>query len=153
MANPVKAIPEGYHTATPYLVVHDAAKAIEFYKKALGAEELMRMPGPGGRIMHAEIRIGDSIIMLTDEAPDASSSRSPESLGGTTASVFLYVDDVDALVARAVEAGAKVAIPVQDMFWGDRFGQLKDPFGHSWGVATHKEDLTPDEIARRAPRP
>ena len=148
----VKPIPEGYHTATPYLTVRGAAKAIDFYKKAFGAQELMRMPGPEGRIGHAEIRIGDSIIMLTDEAPDASSSRAPESLGGTTSSVFLYVDNVDALVARAVEAGATVAVPLQDMFWGDRFGQLRDPFGHSWGVATHKEDLTPEEIARRAPR-
>jgi PhnB protein len=149
----VKPIPEGYHTATPYLTVRGAAKAIEFYKKAFGAQELMRMPGPQGRIGHAEVRIGDSVIMLTDEAPENSTSRSPEALGGTTASIFLYVDNVDALVSRAVEAGATVTVPLQDMFWGDRFGQLKDPFGHNWGVATHKEDLTPEEIARRAPRP
>jgi PhnB protein len=148
----VKPIPEGYHSATPYLTVRGAAKAIEFYKKAFGAEELMRMPGPEGRIAHAEVKIGDSIIMLTDEGPENSSSRSPEALGGTTASVFLYVDDVDRVVSRAVDAGATVTTPLQDMFWGDRFGQLKDPFGHHWGVATHQEDLTPDEIARRMKR-
>jgi PhnB protein len=144
----VRPIPEGYHTVTPSLTIRDAARAIEFYRQAFGATELMRMPGPGGKIMHAEIRIGDSIVMLSDEFPDMA-SRSPESLGGTPGSLFLYVEDVDAVMARATKAGAKVTLPAQEMFWGDRFGHVVDPFGHAWGIATHKEDLTPDEIVRR----
>jgi uncharacterized glyoxalase superfamily protein PhnB len=144
----VKAIPEGYHTVTPYLTVREARRAIEFYRQAFGAVELFRMPGPGGKVMHAEIRIGDSIVMLTDEAPEMG-SRSPEALGGTPVSLYLYVPDVDAVVARAAQAGATVTTPVQNMFWGDRFGQVADPFGHRWSLATHVEDLAPEEIARR----
>jgi len=144
----VKPRPEGYHTATPYLTIRDAARAIDFYRQAFGATELMRMPGPGGKIMHAEIRIGDSIVMISDENLEMG-APSPESLGGTPGSIFLYVDDVDAVVARATQAGAKVKMPATDMFWGDRFGSVVDPFGHAWGVATHKEDLGPEEIVRR----
>jgi len=147
----VKPIPDGWHTVTPSLTVRGAARAIEFYKQAFGAKETMRMPGPEGKIMHAELKIGDSVVMLNDEFPDMG-TRSPESLGGSPASLFLYVEDVDAAFDRAVKAGAQVAMPVQDMFWGDRFGRVIDPFGHGWAMATHKEDLTPEEIARRAPR-
>ena len=144
----VKPKPEGYHTATPYLTIRDAGRAIDFYRQAFGATELMRMPGPGGKIMHAEIRIGDSIVMISDENLEMD-APSPEKLGGTAGSIFLYVDDVDAVVARAAKAGAKVKMPATDMFWGDRFGSIVDPFGHAWGIATHKEDLAPDEILRR----
>lgn len=147
----VKTTPEGYHSMTPYLTVRGAARAIEFYKRAFGAKERMRMPGAEGKIGHAELQIGDSIIMLSDESPEMG-SRSPETLGGSASSIFLYVENVDAIVARAVEAGAKVAMPVQDMFWGDRFGRVTDPFGHGWGIATHTEDLTPEEIAKRMPK-
>jgi|SRR5436305_10151210 len=148
MAGQVKPIPEGYHTATPYLTVHDAAKAIDFYKRAFDATEVVKMDGPPGKIGHAELRIGDSIIMLSDEFPGAS-VRSPKSLGGTTASVFLYVKDIDASFNKAVAAGAKSEQPPTDMFWGDRFGKLSDPFGHSWAMATHKEDVAPEEMKRR----
>jgi PhnB protein len=147
-----KPIPAGFHTVTPYLVVRGAAKAIDFYKRAFGAEERMRMPGPEGRVMHAEIQIGDSILMLSDEMPDMG-SKSPQTLGGSPGSLFLYVQDVDRAFQRAVDAGAQVKMAVADMFWGDRFGQVVDPFGHEWGLATHKEDLTPQEIARRMPKP
>ena len=144
-----KSIPEGYHTITPHLVVRGAGRAIEFYKRALGAEELMRMPGPDGKsIMHAELRIGDSIVFLSDEFPDMG-CRSPQSLGGTATALHLYVEDVDAAFKRAVEAGATVRMPVADMFWGDRYAKIADPFGHEWGMGTHKEDLTPDEIRKR----
>ena len=147
----VKPIPEGYHTLTPYLIVRGGPRAIDFYRRAFGAVELMRMPAPDGeRLMHAEIRIGDSNVMLSDEFPEMGGGRSPTSLGGAGASLFLYVEDVDAAFARAVAAGAKVQMPVQDMFWGDRYGRLEDPFGHVWSLATHKEDLTREEIARRA---
>lgn len=147
---PTKPIPEGYHTVTPYLTVRNADRAIDFYKRAFGAKELMRMPGPGGKsLMHAEIQIGDSVIFLADEFPDIG-ARSPESLGGASGYLFLYVQDVDAAFKRAVEAGATVRMPVADMFWGDRFGKLTDPFGHEWGVATRKEDLTPAQIKKRA---
>ncbi len=150
MTKHAKSIPEGYHTLTPYLVVRGASQAIEFYKRAFGAEELMRMPGPDGKsIMHADLRIGDSRIFLSDEFPDMG-CRSPQSLGGTASSLHLYVEDVDAAFKRAVEAGAQVRMPVADMFWGDRYGKLLDPFGHEWGMATHKEDLTPEEIRERA---
>jgi PhnB protein len=145
----VKPKPEGYHTATPYLVIKDAARAIEFYKRAFGATEIVRMADPGGRIMHAEIRIGDSPIMIGEEMPERG-ARSPESLGGSPVSIFLYVDDVDALSTQAVSAGAKVLMPVQDQFWGDRYGKLVDPFGHRWDVATHKEDVSPEEMRIRA---
>lgn len=145
-----KAVPDGYHTVTPYLTIRGAAQALDFYKRAFGAEELCRMPGPDGKsIMHAEIKIGDSVIFLSDEFPDMG-SRSPQSLGGTTGYLHIYVEDVDAAFKQAVTAGAQVQMPVADMFWGDRFGKLADPFGHEWGLSTHKEDLTPEEIGQRA---
>ena len=143
-----KPIPEGYHTVTPYLAIDGAADAIEFYKKAFGAKETLRMDGPDGSIGHAEIQIGDSKVMLSDPFPQ-STVKPPKSLGGTSASVFLYVEDVDAVVKQAVDAGATVTMEVQDQFWGDRFGTVSDPFGHTWSVATHVEDLTPEEIAER----
>jgi len=149
MTTKAKPIPEGYHTATPYLIIKDAASAIEFYKKAFGATELGRHTGPGGKIMHAEIKIGDSPIMIADELPEMG-ARSPQSLGGSPVSIFLYVEDVDALANQAIAAGAKVLMPVQDQFWGDRFGVVVDPFGHVWDVATHKEDVAPEEIQKRA---
>ena len=143
-----KPIPEGYHTLTPYLAVDNAADAIEFYERAFGAKERMRMPGPEGKIGHAEIQIGDSIVMLSDPFPQ-STVRSPSDVGGTTASLFMYVDDVDAVVEQAVSAGATVTMEVADQFWGDRFGSIADPYGHTWSIATHVEDLTPEEIAER----
>ena len=149
MTNKVKPIPEGYHTATPYLIVKDAARAIEFYKKAFGATELMRMPGPGGKIGHAEIKIGDSPIMLADELPGMG-FRSPESLGGSPISILLYVEDVDVVFSEALAAGAKVQRPVADQFYGDRTGGVTDPFGHVWYIATHKEDVSPEEMKKRA---
>jgi len=145
---PVKAIPEGYHTATPYLVVRNAAEAIEYYKKAFGAQELVRMPTPDGKIGHAEIKIGDSVIMLSDEN-DRGTSKSPQTLGGTTAGIMLYVQDADATFKSAINAGGKVFMPPTDMFWGDRFGQFTDPFGQTWSVATHKEDVSPAEMQKR----
>ncbi len=146
----VRAIPKGYHTVTSALSVRGAAEAIAFYKKAFGAQEVMRMASPDGqRIMHAELKIGDSIVWLGDEFPDMG-CRSPQSLGGSTAALHLYVPDVDAAFKRAVEAGAQVRMPVSDMFWGDRYGRVADPFGHEWGLATHKEDLKPAEIGKRA---
>ncbi|HET7875356.1 MAG TPA: VOC family protein [Methylomirabilota bacterium] len=146
----VKPIPDGYRTVTPYLTVKGAARAIDFYKRAFGAEELMRMPGPDGQsVMHAELRIGDSLVFLSDEFPQ-SSCRSPQTLGGTTTQIFLYVEDVDAVVKRAIGAGAVATMPPTDMFWGDRYAKLTDPFGHDWGVATHTEDLSPEEVGKRA---
>jgi PhnB protein len=145
----VKPIPEGYHTATPYLAVDDAAEALEYYKKAFGAKERGRMEAPDGKIGHAEIQIGDSLVMLSDPFPQAT-TRTPKELGGTTASVFLYVEDVDAFVQKAIDAGATVTMEVADQFWGDRFGTITDPFGHSWSVATHIEDVPPGEMAERA---
>jgi PhnB protein len=144
-----KPIPEGYHTLSPYLAVDDAARAIEYYAKAFGAKELVRMDGPGGTIGHAELEVGDSRIMLSDPFPQAS-TRPPKDLGGTSASVFMYVEDVDAVVKRAVDAGATVTMEVADQFWGDRFGTITDPFGHVWSIATHVEDVPPDEMAERA---
>jgi PhnB protein len=144
----VKPIPAGYHTVTPYLVVNNAAAAIDFYKRAFGATEIMRMDGPQGKIAHAEIKIGDSPIMLGDEMPGAG-AHSPQSLGGTTMGIFLYVQDVDSAFKQATSAGAKVEMPLADMFWGDRYGKLLDPFGHSWSLATHKEDVAPEEMSRR----
>lgn len=151
MAKAAKPVPEGYHTVTPYLVVKDAKRALEYYKKAFGAETTMSMPSPDGRVMHAEMRIGNSMVFVSDEFPDmAPQIKAPESTGGTvTGSIFLYVPDVDAVVKRAVGAGARVTMPVADMFWGDRFGKVADPFGHHWGIATHKEDLTPQEMKKR----
>jgi PhnB protein len=142
-------IPKGYHVVTPSIVVRGAAEAIEFYKKAFGAKELSRMPGPDGKLLHAEIRIGDSVVMLGDEFPNMGAT-SPLSLNGKASSLMIYTKDVDALFNQAVAAGAKVAMPVADMFWGDRYGIVTDPFGHRWQMATHKEDLTPKEMARRA---
>jgi len=144
----VMAVPAGYHTVTPYLVCRDAGAAIDFYKKAFGAKEKLRMPGPDGSIMHAEILVGDSHIMLGDENPQMG-AQSPQALGGSPVVVFLYVKDVDALFARATAAGATVTMPLMDMFWGDRYGKLKDPFGHEWSAATHIEDVSPREMARR----
>jgi len=148
MAGQVKPIPEGFHSVTPYLTCNDAAKAIEFYKRAFDAKELVRMPMPNGKIGHAEIRIGDSVVMLADEMPGGE-ARSPQSLGGTTAGIMLYVKDVDASYQKAVTAGAKATMPPQDQFWGDRYGKLTDPYGHTWALATHKEDVAPEEMKRR----
>ena len=144
-----KPIPEGYHTITPYLAVDDAAEAIEYYQEAFGAKERVRMNAPDGKIGHAELEIGDSLVMLSDPFPQAT-TKSPSELGGTSASVFMYVEDVDATVKQAVDAGAKVTMEVSDQFWGDRFGSVVDPFGHQWSIATHVEDLSPEEIAERA---
>jgi len=149
MASKPKPVPDGYHTATPYLIVKGAAQAIEFYKKAFGATELMRMPQPGGKIGHAEIKIGDSPIMLADESPDVG-ARSPQSMGGSPVSIMLYVEDVDKIFSQAVAAGAKVRRPVADQFYGDRTGGVEDPFGHLWYIATHKEDVSPEEMRKRA---
>jgi PhnB protein len=148
MAAKVNPIPAGYHTATPYLTLNDCARALDFYKKAFGAQELVRMEAMPGKIGHAEIKIGDSMIMLADEMP-ASDTRAPKSLGGTTGSIFLYFRDVDSAYKQAVDAGAKAVMPPADMFWGDRFGKLTDPFGHSWAMATHIEDVAPDEMRKR----
>ncbi|MFN7132714.1 MAG: VOC family protein [Myxococcales bacterium] len=148
-ARRAQPIPKGFHTATPSLIVRGAADALEFYKNAFGAKELSRMADPSGKVMHAEIRIGDSIIMLGDEFPEMG-ARGPQSIGGTGSSVMLYTKDVDALFERAVKAGAKVLMPVANMFWGDRYGRVEDPFGHQWQLATHIEDLTPKEMAKRA---
>ena len=145
----VKPVPSGYHTVTPYLTVSDGARALEFYQRAFGARETERMAGPGGKVMHAEMRIGDSVIMLSDELP-MSTSKAPTTLGGTTGSVMLYLPDVDRTFQQAVAAGCKVLMPPTDMFWGDRFGKLEDPFGNQWGVATHKEDVPPRQMAERA---
>jgi PhnB protein len=145
----VQPIPEGYHSLTPYLAVEDASKAIEFYKEAFGAEENLRMPGPDGKIAHAELQIGDSKLMLSDPFPH-SNVRPPVERGGPTGSVFMYVDDVDATFEQAQRAGAEVVSELEDMFWGDRFGTLSDPFGHVWSIATHKEDLSEEEMAERS---
>jgi PhnB protein len=142
-------IPEGYSTATPYLIVKGAAEAIEFYKRAFGATEMLHMADPQGRIGHAEIRIGDSVIMLADEHP-AMGYRGPRALGGSSVSILLYLDDVDTVFERAVKAGAKALRPVADQFYGDRSGTLEDPFGHVWTIATHVEDVPPEELKRRA---
>ena len=153
MAASVKPIPDGYHTITPHLVLDDCAQAIEFYKKAFGAEEILRMPGPNGKIVHSEIRIGDSAVMMNDEMPpmpgQPGSYKSPKSAGLSTAALFLYVHDVDSVFNRAVKAGCTVRSPVADMFWGDRYGQVIDPFGHTWAIATHKEDISPQDMAKR----
>ena len=141
----VDKIPRGMHTVTPHLICAGAAEAIEFYKQAFDAEELTRMPGQNGKLMHASVRIGDSVVMLTDEFPDWG-ALGPTALHGTPVTIHLYVEDVDAFAARAVAAGAKLKMPVADMFWGDRYGQLEDPFGHRWSVATHVRDVTPEEI-------
>jgi PhnB protein len=144
-----KAIPDGYRTATPYLIVKGAAEAIEFYKRAFGATEMLRMADPQGKVGHAEIKIGDSVIMLADEHP-AMGYRGPRSLGGSSVSILLYLEDVDGVFERAVKAGAKAQRPVTNQFYGDRSGTLEDPFGHVWTIATHVEDVPPEEMKRRA---
>jgi PhnB protein len=148
MSNAVRPIPEGFHSLTPYITCRDAAAAIEFYKNALGATEVVRMPGPDGRVMHAELQIGDSRLMLNDEIPGMAAAPIPTAV--PSSSVFLYTEDVDALFERAVQAGAHVDMPVSNMFWGDRFGKFTDPFGHHWGVATHVEEVAPEEMKRRS---
>jgi PhnB protein len=148
-AKRVAPIPPGFHTVTPTLVLRDGVKAIDFYKKAFGAKEVSRMMGPNGMLAHAELRIGNSPIMIGDEMP-AMGASAPQTIGGTAVHIFLYVPDVDKVFAQAVKAGATIELPVADMFWGDRFGKLLDPFGHKWSVATHTEDLTPKEMAKRA---
>jgi PhnB protein len=145
----VKPIPDGYPRVTPYLHVDGASAAIEFYSRVLGATERMRMPAPGGKIGHAELQIGDSVVMLADEFPDMN-VRGPKAIGGTPVTVMVYVDDVDQTFDRAVKAGAKTLRPVQNQFYGDRSGEFEDPFGHRWNVATHVEDVAPDELAKRA---
>ena len=140
-----KPIPEGMHSVTPQLVCAGAAEAIEFYKKAFGATEAGRLAGPQGKLMHAMIRIAGSAVMLVDEFPEWN-SLGPKALKGSPVTIHLYVEDVDAFVKRAVAAGAKITMPVDDMFWGDRYGKLEDPFGHQWSVATHKRDVSPDEM-------
>ena len=149
MTAAINKIPKGFHTVTPALTVRNAAEAITFYKEALGAEELVRMSGPDGKITHAELKIGDSIIFLGDEIPNMG-NKSPQTLGGNSGSLFLYVEDVDQFYQRAVHAGAKSTMPPTDMFWGDRYGTFIDPYGQSWGVGTHVEDLTGEETAERA---
>ena len=141
----VKPVPDGMHTVTPHLVCAGAADAIEFYKKAFGAVEEGRLPGPNGKLMHAMIRIGDSAVMLVDEMPEWC-ALGPKALKGSPVTIHLYVDDVDAFAARAVAAGAKITMPVADMFWGDRYGKLEDPFGHHWSVATHMRDVSSREM-------
>lgn len=148
MPGKVKPIPENYRTITPFIVVDNAAAAIDFYRRAFGAKEIYRMAAPGGKIAHAELKIGDSMLMLSDEMP-GSELKAPRALGGTPANIFLYLEDVDTVFKQAVAAGAKVDAPLADMFWGDRYGRLTDPFGHSWALATHKEDVAPQEMERR----
>ena len=140
-----KAIPDGMHTVTPHLICANASAAIEFYKKAFNATETSRLPGPGGRLMHASLRIGDSAVMLVDEMPEHG-ALGPKSLKGSPVAIHLYVEDADAAAAQAVAAGAKLTMPVTDMFWGDRYGQLEDPFGHRWSISTHVRDVTPAEM-------
>jgi PhnB protein len=150
MKNSIKPIPDGYHTLTPHLVVKDASNAIEFYKKAFGAKEIRRVPGPDGKsLIHAELQVGDSRLLLVDEFPEMN-CRGPKSIGGSPVTIHMFVADVDAAFETAVKAGAEVAMPLADMFWGDRYGILTDPFGHSWSIATHQEDVTPEEIGKRA---
>src|SRR6266851_5485619 len=148
MSANVRPIPEGYHSITPQLTCRDAARAIDFYKEALGAKEIMRLAGPGGRVMHAELQIGDSRIMLADEFPGMSVAPTQSTLHSN--SLFVYTDDVDTTFNRAVKAGARADMPPSDMFWGDRYGKFTDPFGHQWGVATHIEDVAPEEMQRRS---
>ena len=145
---PVKSIPDGYYSLTPYLVCNGAAKAIEFYTTAFGAQEVVRMPGPNGQIMHAEVKIGNSMLMLSDENKERG-ALSPDTIGGTAASLMFYTDDVDAVFNRAVSLGATAEQSPADMFWGDRMGNLVDPFGHKWAIATHKEDVSPEEMQKR----
>lgn len=149
MARATHFIPKDFHSIVPELVVKNAANAIEFYKKALGAEELIRMPGPDGNIMHSELKIGDSVFFLTEENPKMA-TKSPQSLGGSTGTLTVYVPDVDSSFRKALDAGGKEGMPVSDQFWGDRFGTFTDPFGYTWGLGTHKEDLSQQELGKRA---
>jgi len=149
MKDNVRPVPVGCHTVTPYLTVSDAARALEFYQRAFGAEELLRLHTKNGRIVHAEMSLGDSRLMLAEES-SSGDTRSPNALNGSTASVFLYVEDVDSAFARATDAGARADMPPQDMYWGDRFCKLTDPFGHKWMMSSHVEDVPQEEIARRA---
>jgi PhnB protein len=144
----VKPVPDGYHSVTPYLFVRRAASAIDFYKTVFGATEILRMPGPDGRIMHAELKIGDSIIMLAEENPKTG-VMSPQTVGGYSVGLHVYIEDVDSVVQKALENGAKALHPIKDQFYGDRSGSLLDPFGHMWNVATHMEDVSPEEIRKR----
>jgi PhnB protein len=145
----VRAVPEGFHTITPHLVIRGATAAIEFYKKAFGAQTIMSMPGPGGKVMHAELKIGDSILFLADEFPDMGSCA-PAPGSSSPVVLNLYVEDCDKIFNQAVAAGAKVQMPPADMFWGDRYAKFSDPFGHNWSVATHIEDVPPAEMPKRA---
>ena len=145
----VKFQPDGYHTITPYLICNGAAKALEFYAKAFGAVELFRMPAPDGKVGHAEMKIGDAPFMLADEYPEMG-AKSPRAYGGCSIGLYVYVEDVDRVVAQAVAAGAKITRPVKDQFYGDRNGTVEDPFGYAWTITTHKEDLTPEELGKRA---
>ena len=147
MPNPVRPIPEGYHTVTPYLYCDGAAQAIEFYKQAFGAVEIMRMPGPNGKVGHAEIKIGDSFIMLADEHPEMG-ARSPKSYGGSPVTMLLYVTNVDAMVPQAIAAGGKLTRPLRDEFYGDRTATIVDPVGHTWHIHTHVKDVTPEEMQK-----
>ncbi len=144
----VKPVPEGYHNVTPYLVIKGAAAAIDFYKRVFGAAEMFRMPMPDGRIGHAELKIGDSVVMLADESPEAE-AISPKTLGGTTVGLMIYVDNADSVFNKAVSMGAKVKKPMADQFYGDRNGTLEDPWGHKWTISTHVEDVTPEEMNKR----
>lgn len=146
---PVKPIPTGYHSVTPYLTIKGATKALEFYQKAFGAKERMRMPGPDGKIGHAELEIGNSVIMLADEFPEMG-NKSAKTLGGSPVGMMLYVEDVDSFVSKAVKAGAKLTKPIKDQFYGDRMGAIEDPFGFTWNVGTHIEDVSPAEMKKRA---
>jgi PhnB protein len=148
MTTKAKPIPDGYHSITPYLILKRAGAAIEFYKNVFAAIELVRMPGPDGKVMHAELKIGDSVVMLADEFPEMG-ALSPETIGGSPSFLLLYVEDVDAVTARATAAGAKLLRPVQNQFYGDRSGTIADPFGHQWTIATHVEDVSPEEMQRR----
>ena len=145
----VKPIPEGYHTLTPFLSLDDASAAIEFYKKAFGATERMRMPAPDGRVAHAELQIGDSVVMLSDMF-EQSQGKTPKQAGGTTVGLLLYVEDVDEVYKQAIDAGAKSTQEPEDMFWGDRFSRITDPFGHDWQIATHVEDVSPEDMQERS---
>jgi PhnB protein len=144
----VKAIPDGYHSITPYLIIDGAAKAIDFYSKVFGATEILRLPGPGGKLGHAEIRIGDSVVMMADEMPEMG-HRGPKSLGGSPASIMIYVEHVDRIFEKAVASGATVDRPIQDQFYGDRSGTILDPFGYKWTISTHIEDVSPEEMNKR----
>ncbi len=149
MSSSVKPIPEGMHSVTPYLTIKDAPAAIEFYQQAFGAEEQQRIPGPDGRLLHARLKIGDSALMLSEEIPEFG-GQGPSVLGGSPVSMHLYVEDVDAAWAKAVAAGCEITMPLEDAFWGDRFGGLRDPFGHLWSLASRIRDLTADEITEAA---